>query len=350
MNKRFALVLVAVFLTALTGTLLMTRPPSIVKASDHDDGETDIKTKNTNITDVYVMREVDLNPSNLAGKNNAGTNLIMAMYVNPRSIARQQYFFNEHCFYTFHITAQGPGTNLATTKNGTAIAGPSAVGENDAAAGAGNLLNRGAETLRMKFQFSGQNAKAGSQSISAQIVPVVTTLNANKAPIAVTEGNPTVVTNFGQISPEPPGLGSGGTPVFVNGVVTPTLGTPGQNAAKPNFQPPIINNLIFNPATVTGLAGASNANQTVNVFAGLREDTFTFDVNQFFRVRAALLGVGPAGTSAAFRTHTANATGAVDFPKDFNVLAIVLRVPLAAIQTVNTDQVFDVYATVDRFQ
>ena len=38
---------------------------------------------------------------------------------------------------------------------------------------------------------------------------------------------------------------------------------------------------------------------TVGIFAGLREDPFFFDVDQFFRVRAGLAGLGP---SVGFRT------------------------------------------------
>jgi hypothetical protein len=46
----------------------------------------------------------------------------------------------------------------------------------------------------------------------------------------------------------------------------------------------------------------------LTVFAGLREDSFFFDVEQFFRVRAAALGTGP-------RTAFKEPSQAIDFTK-----------------------------------
>src|SRR5438045_2060683 len=66
-------------------------------ASDHDDGETAIKSRNRNITDVYAFRE-DWQDS--AGSN---ANLVLIMCTNPRSVPRQQYFFDDTARYEFHI-------------------------------------------------------------------------------------------------------------------------------------------------------------------------------------------------------------------------------------------------------
>jgi len=56
-----------------------------VVASDHDDGETNIKSRNTNLTDLYVFRE-DWETNSNADQGN----LIFAMNTNPRSLPRQQ--------------------------------------------------------------------------------------------------------------------------------------------------------------------------------------------------------------------------------------------------------------------
>ena len=58
-----------------------------VRASDHDDGETDKKSRSLNLTDLYVFRENDQDSGAAAG------NLVFIMGTNPRSVARQQYYF-----------------------------------------------------------------------------------------------------------------------------------------------------------------------------------------------------------------------------------------------------------------
>jgi hypothetical protein len=72
--------------------------PKHVVASDHDDGEVDTKGRNVNLTDLYVFREQDQNPT--AGKDD----LIFIMNTNPRSLARQQYYFSTNALYEFKIT------------------------------------------------------------------------------------------------------------------------------------------------------------------------------------------------------------------------------------------------------
>jgi hypothetical protein len=85
---------------------------------------------------------------------------------------------------------------------------------------------------------------------------------------------------------------------------------------------------------------ATIGGQTLQVFAGLREDPFFFDVEQFFRVRAGALGIGPA---VGFRP----ATKALDFAKGYNVNAIVVRVPRTFLQgKSSTATTFDVWQTI----
>ncbi|MDL1872214.1 DUF4331 domain-containing protein [Deltaproteobacteria bacterium PRO3] len=72
-------------------------PPA--RASDHDDGETDLKSRSLNLTDLYVFREGDQ-----SGVEADNANLIFVMNTNPRSLARQQYYFSAQARYEFHVT------------------------------------------------------------------------------------------------------------------------------------------------------------------------------------------------------------------------------------------------------
>jgi glycogen debranching enzyme len=69
-----------------------------IMASDHDDGEVDTKGRNLNLTDLYAFREKDQNPSAADG------NLVFIMNTNPRSLARQQYYFSTRARYEFKVT------------------------------------------------------------------------------------------------------------------------------------------------------------------------------------------------------------------------------------------------------
>lgn len=84
------------------------------------------------------------------------------------------------------------------------------------------------------------------------------------------------------------------------------------------------------------LNNVSMAGSKLTVFAGLREDPFFLDVEQFFRVRAGLLNIGP---DVGFRSPET----AIDFTKDYNVNSIVVRVPRAFLQGSTSTEVFDVY-------
>lgn len=94
-----------------------------------------------------------------------------------------------------------------------------------------------------------------------------------------------------------------------------------------------------------GMAGKLNVytatlgGQKVKLFAGMREDPFFFDVEQFFKVRAGAAGLGP---KVGF-----NPPGqAQDFTEDYNVNSIVVSVPIALLQTEAKEPVFDVWETV----
>ncbi|TAG52458.1 MAG: DUF4331 domain-containing protein, partial [Oscillatoriales cyanobacterium] len=77
----------------------------------------------------------------------------------------------------------------------------------------------------------------------------------------------------------------------------------------------------------------------LTVFAGLREDPFFFDVEQYFRVRAGALGTGP---KVGFKEPSK----ALDFAKGYNVNTITVRVPKAFLQAGTGANTFDVWSTV----
>ncbi|MBD2496125.1 DUF4331 domain-containing protein [Nostoc sp. FACHB-280] len=239
-------VLIGVSLLALGLTVgWTTLTPKSVTASDHDDGEVDTKGRNLNLTDLYVFREQDQNPA--ARKDD----LILVMNTNPRSLARQQYYFSTNALYEFKI---------------------SRVANRDA-------TPTGREDVILRFQFDEPNSR-GEQPFKL-----------------------TVIADRHRSSDR--------------GITTPL-------SVNPNN--PTINNLYLRKTPVT-------------VFAGLREDPFFFDVEQFFRVRAGALGIGPA---VGFRP----ADQAIDFAKGYNVNSIVVRIPRSLIAGNTNATVFDVWQTI----
>jgi Domain of unknown function (DUF4331) len=221
--------------------------PRFVVASDHDDGETSTKGRNVNLTDLYVFREKDQNPSAKDG------DLVFVMNTNPRSVARQQYYFSQNARYEFHVTRVANKDETPT----------------------------GREDVILRFEFDKPEANA------QQKFQLTTIKDGRK--------------------------------------VSQSVGKTTALAANPQAAP-VVNTLR---------AGKQN----VEVFAGLREDPFFFDVEQFFRVRAGAAGIGPA---VGFRP----ASQAIDFAKGYNVNAIVARVPRALIQGNAQNTVFDVWETI----
>ncbi len=226
----------------LLGLMVVAGTATFVNASDHDDGETEIKGRNLNLTDLYVFREGDQNPSA------SSDNLVFIMNTNPRSVARQQYYFSTKARYEFMV---------------------SRVSDNDAMA-------TGVPDVTLRFEFQAPDAS-------------------NQQPYTMTvieDGNSSTV--------------SGKTTAIGN-------------------QP------VVNSADVGG--------SMVKVFAGLREDPFFFDVEQFFRVRAGALGIGPA---VGFREPSQ----AVDFAAGYNVNAIAVQIPTALLKGSSDATTFDVWQTI----
>lgn len=236
-------------LLVLEVALLALLTPTIIGASDHDDGEVDTKGRAVNLTDLYVFREKDQNP------NAAEGDLVLVMNSNPRSLARTQYYFSPNALYQFHVTQVGE-VNATPT-------------------GQGNVI--------LRFAFSPPNSR-GLQAVTIT---------------AVRGGATTTATTT-----------IGGAPI----VTTP-----------------------LNNTTIANTVGLGGSNLTV--FAGLREDPFFFDVEQFFRVRAGALGTG---AKVGFREPSQ----AIDFTKGYNVNTIAVRVPRAFLQGGTAANTFDVWTTI----
>ncbi len=211
-------------------------------ASDHDDGEVDTKGRNVNLTDLFVFREKDQNPS--ASEND----LIFIMNLNPRSVARQQYYFSTKAKYEFKVTRAANNDDMPTGK----------------------------PDVTLLFEFGAPNAS------NAQRITVTGTRD---------------------------GVRLASSEVLLT---TPINSDP----------------LIYK----TSLGGSS-----LSVFAGTREDPFFFDVEQFFRVRAGALGLGP---KVGFRNP------GFDSFAGYNVLSIVVRVPRAFLQGSSSATSFDVWETI----
>lgn len=237
-----------VALTAL-GTSTLIRP-QITEASDHDDGDIDVRSRALSLTDLYAFREIDQNP---AAKSD---DLIFVMNTNPRSVARIQYFFSSEARYEFRLSrAANVNAAVKTTPDVT-----------------------------FRLTFSNPTGAPRRQLVTLSMV------DAN--------GKTTVVNRA------------------TNGraITTTPLATAGN---------PTINQLNVRGSNVT-------------LFAGLREDPFYFDVEQFFRVRAGALGRGPA---VGFRDPAT----AVDFATGYNVNSVVLRVPRRLIQGSTRTTTFDAW-------
>ncbi len=234
---------------AIELALIAVLTPGIIAASDHDDGEVDIKGRTVNLTDLYVFREQDQNSGAADG------DLVFIMNSNPRSIARYQYYFSTTALYQFHITQVGDVNSTPT----------------------------GRADIILRLAFSPPN----NQGIQAAAVTVVR-----------------------------------------GGVETTTKTTVNNSLITTT---PLNSNAVLNTVPV----GGSN----LTVFAGLREDPFFFDVEQFFRVRAGALGTGP---KVSFKQPSQ----AIDFAKGYNVNTIAVRVPKAFLQAGTGANTFDVWSTV----
>ena len=153
-----------------------------VKASDHDDGETNIKARNLNLTDLYVFRE-DWQTCNAA----ENTNMVFIMNTNPRSLPRQQYFFNTNAVYSFFVSRRAGVNDAVTGVPDMAF---------DFNFGAPSAAGQQSITLNIRRFVNGQESTketvgAGSTTAAAPLIgnPNPTPVN---NPVATANGNLTV--------------------------------------------------------------------------------------------------------------------------------------------------------------
>lgn len=245
----------AVLACAVTaGTLLAVHP---TRASDHDDGISDLKATNVNLTDVYVFMEKSQNPSA------ATDSMVFILNCNPGGLPQQEYFFNTNARYEIHVGRVGDSS------------------KNDDAP-------HTAPDVTMRFEFGAPDGTS-KQPITYTVVKDAV----EQAAIAQDAASKPITT------------------------------TPWSLAKTPNSQ------------------DFTSDGQTLRLFAGLREDPFFFDVNQFFKLRGGLASNPVPNPLPTFKTV------GDDFTKDRNVLSIALRVPRPYLQEAGTTKstTFDVWAT-----
>ncbi|HXH32306.1 MAG TPA: DUF4331 family protein [Bacteriovoracaceae bacterium] len=85
------------------GLMLSSLTLTTAFASDHDDGEADLKGRSLNLTDVYAFREDKEITSGSAA------HVVFIVNSNPRSLPQQQYYFSTQARYELHIARVGTG-------------------------------------------------------------------------------------------------------------------------------------------------------------------------------------------------------------------------------------------------
>jgi Domain of unknown function (DUF4331) len=93
-------------ITALTVIAAVALTGHTGYASDHDDGETDLKARALNLTDHFAFKSPG-DPSKLS----------LIMYFNPRSLPGKQYFLSTKARYELHVTKVATRTTAPTGKD-----------------------------------------------------------------------------------------------------------------------------------------------------------------------------------------------------------------------------------------
>lgn len=197
------------------------------------------------------------------GSQEDSDNLILVMNSFPRALPETQYFFATDATYNFHLT-RVPEANINETPTGQ-------------------------EDVRISFQFQ----EPDENSIQAFTVNI--TRNGETSSISTTaDGQPLQTNPLNRAQEEED--------------------SQDQDGESENQEDSLITNMV----NVGG--------EQAEIFAGLREDPFFFDVQQFFKVRAGAAGLGP---KAEFKSPSE----AEDFAHEYNVNSIVLSVPMEMLET-----------------
>jgi len=93
-------------MSVLTLIALVAVAGRTVYASDHDDGETDLKARALNLSDHFAFKS----PANSA-------KLSLIMYVNPRSLPGKQYALSTKARYELHVSRVTDKTAAPTNKD-----------------------------------------------------------------------------------------------------------------------------------------------------------------------------------------------------------------------------------------
>jgi hypothetical protein len=238
----------------------------LVRASDHDDGENDAKSRALNLTDHYVWVDTT-DPSKIN----------FAQSSNPRSLATYQYFFSTQARYELHV---GRVANKANAPSGY-------------------------DDVVFRFMFGAPDT-TNVQDISLTVI------------------------KDGQIV----GSAAGKTTNFA----------------------------VSHANTGLTINNVSIGGQSYKFFAGLREDTFFFDVQRYFQVRSFLLDTFINGNPAAYLDKTCDGKSlgeaggdgvhlfnppscAEDFTHYYNVNQIVLQTDIANLKK-NGETTFDTWSTI----
>ncbi len=144
---------VAVGLAATAGVALM--------ASDHDDGELDLKGRALNITDMYIFRE-DWHTTNAADNGN----LIAIMNVNPRALPGFSYYFSTQARYEMHFSRVAAKADTPT----------------------------GADDVTLRFEFGAADATTGVQAMT------MTTIVDGVATASTTTAGGTAINTTGYVN------------------------------------------------------------------------------------------------------------------------------------------------------
>lgn len=90
----------------LVSSMILASIFNSVIASDHDDGETDLKGRALNLTDVYAFRE----DKEISG--GSANHVIFLINSNPRSLPQQQYYFSTQARYELNISRVGTSKDV----------------------------------------------------------------------------------------------------------------------------------------------------------------------------------------------------------------------------------------------
>jgi hypothetical protein len=108
--------------------------------------------------------------------------------------------------------------------------------------------------------------------------------------------------------------------------------------------------LVNDPQAITGTVGQTLGSATgVQVFAGLRDDPFFIDLEQFFKILPDRRpSTGPLSQPQT-QTATAFRTPGIDFLRNYNALAIVVEVPRSMLTSATgADANIGIWGTVSR--